>query len=69
MKKIYIACDHAGFVLKKDLINSYKEKFSFSDLGTDSSDSVDYPDYAHKIGEIISKDETSSGVLICGSGI
>ena len=69
MKKIYIACDHAGFFLKKDLINNYKEKFSFSDLGTDSSDSVDYPDYAHKIGKIISKNETSNGILICGSGI
>lgn len=68
MKKICIACDHAGFELKKNLIIHFKE-CDFLDLGTDSADSVDYPEFAHKLSKKIIKDECIFGVLICGSGI
>tara|TARA_B100000029_G_scaffold514715_1_gene618615 strand:+ start:565 stop:1002 length:438 start_codon:yes stop_codon:yes gene_type:complete len=69
MQKILIASDHAGFLLKDFLIKKLKNKFEFKDLGTTGTDSVDYPDYAHKLSEKISKKKFSHGILICGSGI
>jgi len=69
MKKICIACDHAGFELKENLIINFKQDFDFLDLGTDSIDSVDYPEFAHKLSKEIRKNKCSFGVLICGSGI
>ena len=65
MKNIYIACDHAGFDLKELVIQSHPE---FIDLGTKSSDAVDYPDYADLVCEKMKSDPTSLGILICGSG-
>lgn len=68
--KILIASDHAGFILKKKLVDFFKkEKKILYDIGTSSENSVDYPDYAHKLCEQISKGNYNSGVLICGSGI
>ena len=68
--KILIASDHAGFILKKKLVDVFKkEKKILYDIGTSSENSVDYPDYAHKLCEQISKGNYNSGVLICGSGI
>ena len=67
-RKVIIAADHGGFSLKSDI----KEKFSdiaWVDLGCDSSESVDYPDYAHKLAEALEGDDTASGILICGTGI
>ena len=71
MTKIFIASDHAGYDLKDFLTDKLKGDFSFADLGTNSRESVDYPDFAHKLAEVISKDssESSLGILICGSGI
>tara|TARA_B100000287_G_scaffold153609_1_gene145137 strand:- start:28 stop:468 length:441 start_codon:yes stop_codon:yes gene_type:complete len=66
--KILIASDHAGFVLKNKLMNYFKKKFEFTDFGTNSEESVDYPDYAHKLSKRVSNSE-DFGVLICGSGI
>jgi len=66
-KKIYIASDHAGFNLKEEILK--KSKDDCIDLGTNNSDSVDYPEYAHKIVEKIKFDKDSLGILICGSGI
>lgn len=66
---IGIGCDHAGYDLKetvKDYLKS--EGYSFSDYGTNSKESVDYPDYAHKVAESIEKGENNFGILICGSG-
>ena len=68
MIKILIASDHAGFVLKNKLMNYFKKKFEFTDFGTNSEESVDYPDYAHKLSKRVSNSE-DFGVLICGSGI
>ena len=68
LKKISIASDHAGFSLKKKLIDFFKNSFEFIDHGTISEESADYPDFAHKIASNTLEDEIS-GVLICGSGI
>jgi ribose 5-phosphate isomerase B len=64
---IFIASDHAGFDLKKQIINSMK--CNFIDLGADNENSVDYPDYAKKLVSKIKTTENSKGILICGSGI
>lgn len=70
MEQIAIASDHAGF--------EYKEKiktllltmgFEANDFGSFSKESVDYPDYAHIVADIISKGKFKRGILICGTGI
>lgn len=68
--RIAIACDHAGFPLK-DLIISVVERAGHEviDLGTDSTESVDYPDYAEKLGRAVQNGEADRGILICGSGV
>lgn len=67
-KKILIASDHAGFPLKKILIEQLtKSGFKITDLGCNSAEkSVDYPDYAEKLCK---KLKNEFGILICGSGI
>jgi len=67
-KILLIASDHAGYGLKQSLI-SLMENIFFEDLGTDSDKSVDYPDFAKKVVNIVKKDPLKKGVLICGSGI
>ncbi len=73
MKKVLIASDHAGFELKKILLETDK-KTPWVDMGTYSSDSVDYPDLADQLCQkLISETQNSEsmeifGVLICGSG-
>jgi ribose 5-phosphate isomerase B len=64
---IFIASDHAGFDLKKQILNTVKAKLI--DLGVNTEDSVDYPDYAKKLILKIKTTENSKGILICGSGI
>lgn len=66
--KIYIAADHAGFELKQNLINHFKQKFNFIDLGPQTTDRVDYPDFANLVAENLKKDPQAMGILICGSG-
>ena len=67
--KIGIASDHRGYELKKEIINSLKDEYEFIDYGTDSNQSVDYPDYAFKLGDAINNKKVEFGVAICGSGI
>ena len=70
MKQIFIASDHAGFNLKKKIINKFSKKIIFKDLGTDNSyQSVNYPDYAHKLCKKVIKNKSNLGILICGSGM
>ena len=68
-KKISLASDHAGFVLKEIIKNKLtKEKIKVIDLGPKTSESVDYPDYAKKVARNISSKKTNMGILVCGSG-
>ena len=69
MNEILIASDHAGFKLKKILIEELQGEIKFDDLGPFSEDSVDYPDYAIKLSKKIDLKKDLLGVLICGSGI
>ena len=69
MKKIYIASDHAGFNLKESIKKKYSKKYNLFDLGPqNSSESVNYPDYAHKLSKKINKKQ-NIGILVCGSGM
>lgn len=68
--KIAIASDHAGFGLKNRILRQLAEKkVDAVDFGTDSRDSVDYPDYAVGVAESVSKGKLDRGILICGTGI
>ena len=66
--KILIASDHAGFDLKKKLIEQMP-KDTFENLGTNSKESVDYSDYANELAQRISNDKNKRGILICGTGV
>lgn len=67
--KIAIAADHAGFEEKEKIKPLLDELgVEYEDLGTNSCDSVDYPDYAKKVGEAVAKGEAEEGILFCGSG-
>lgn len=68
--KIAIGCDHAGYELKeivKDKLTS--EGYEIIDLGTNSSESVDYPIYGRAVGEKVASGECDKGIAICGTGI
>ena len=67
--RIVIASDHAGVDYKARLI-SYLEYNGFivSDFGPETEDSVDYPDYAHKVAKEVSEGKVDFGILLCGSG-
>ena len=68
-KKISLASDHAGFVLKEIIKNKLiKEKIKVIDLGPKTNMSVDYPDYAKKVARNVSSKKTNMGILVCGSG-
>ena len=69
MKNIYISSDHAGYKLKES-IKSYllKNNFVFKDLGPNSQNKVDYPDYAHKVAKKVKVNKNNVGILVCGSG-
>jgi ribose 5-phosphate isomerase B len=67
---ILIAADHAGYELKEKLEAELKKLgFGVRDLGTDSSSSTDYPDYAHPLAKEVSEGKVKRGVLICGTGL
>ena len=69
MKKIFISSDHAGFRLKEDIKKHLKnKKLNFIDLGPVNDDSVDYPDYAHKLAKKVKVSKNNVGILVCGSG-
>lgn len=66
--KVIIASDHAGFELKEKIIKKFNAEFEWVNNGTFSSESVDYPDYAHPLADKVSKGEYEYGILICGTG-
>jgi ribose 5-phosphate isomerase B len=67
---IAIGCDHAGVELKRELISLLdKLHIGYIDYGTNSSESVDYPDFGEKVSEAVSSGDVEKGILICGTGI
>lgn len=67
---VAIANDHAGVTLKDALIPTLRALgFAVQNLGTDSTDSVDYPDYGKQVAEVVARGDAQFGVAICGSGI
>lgn len=69
MKDILIACDHAGFETKKYIIEQLeKEGYTFKDMGTHSTESMDYPDVVHPLAQLINDGIYPKGILLCGSG-
>ena len=68
-RKIALAADHAGYEEKEKIKRTLDSMgVEYVDMGTASTDSVDYPDYAKKVGEAVSKGEFEQGLLVCGSG-
>lgn len=68
--KITIGSDHAGFALKKVLIDHLqKSGHQLNDVGTDSTAPVDYPDYAEAVAKGVLQGGSERGILICGSGV
>ncbi len=69
LRKIALACDHAAFDLKETLKAFLQDRYEILDLGTHSTEPVDYPDYAEKIGQAIIGKQAERGILLCGSGV
>ena len=68
--RIALAADHAGFALKQDIVEWLREQgHDVADLGTNSTDSVDYPLFGAKLAKAIASGEAERGIAICGSGI
>jgi ribose 5-phosphate isomerase B len=70
LEAIPIAADHAGFELKQKLLGTLRELgYEPRDLGAQSAEPSDYPDYAHPVARQVSEGKARRGVLLCGSGI
>jgi ribose 5-phosphate isomerase B len=68
--KIAVGFDHAGFPLKQTVLEAVREAgHEPIDMGTHSTDSVDFPDFAEKVGRAIQNGEAERGILCCGSGV
>lgn len=68
-KRIAIGADHAGFEDKEKIKRQLDELgVAYEDVGTDSTESVDYPIYARKVAEKVANGEVEQGILVCGSG-
>ncbi|HOZ82258.1 MAG: ribose 5-phosphate isomerase B [Bacteroidia bacterium] len=67
MQSIIIGSDHAGFTLKEAIKKRFSSTFQITDKGTFSSDSVDYPDYAHAVAGEVGNGKYTFGILLCGS--
>ena len=69
-RTIALACDHAGFPLKAILQDVVTEAgYTIVDLGTNSGDSVDYPDFGFAMAQALADGRADTGILVCGSGI
>ena len=70
LKKIYIASDHGGYKLKSFIIEKLNKNKQVLDLGPDTNlKPSNYPDYAHKLCNLVAKNKKNIGILICGSGM
>jgi ribose 5-phosphate isomerase B len=69
VKKIALGADHAGFEEKEKIKKTLDDLgVEYTDMGTTSPDSVDYPDYAKMVADAVSDGEFEQGLLVCGSG-
>jgi len=69
LRNIAIGGDHAGFELKGKIKSNLSDtEYQITDFGTNSPDSVDYPDYVHPLANSIQEGQNTLGILICGSG-
>ncbi len=67
---IAIGSDHAGYLLKEEIkAHLIKEGFEVTDMGCDSTASVDYPVYAKKVAHAVASGEAEKGIIVCGTGI
>ena len=67
--KVAIGADHAGYEQKEQIKRTLDDLgVNYEDMGTYSCDSVDYPDYAKKVGEAVANGDVDQGLLVCGSG-
>ncbi len=67
--KVAFASDHAGYELKQSLMELMKQRgYEPVDFGTNSTDSCDYPDYAHPAADAVEKGECAFGIAMCGTG-
>jgi ribose 5-phosphate isomerase B len=68
--KVAVGFDHAGFPLKKTVLDAVRDAgHEPIDLGTNSADPVDFPDYSVKVGQAVQSGEVERGILVCGSGV
>ena len=68
--RVAIACDHAGYPIKKTVIKTIElTGHTVIDLGTNDTKSVDYPDYVEKLGKTIISGKAERGIMLCGSGV
>jgi len=69
-EKIVAGSDHAGLQLRAEAVRIAREKgFDVEDLGPFGGDSVDYPDFARRVGEAVASGRARLGILVCGTGI
>ena len=67
--KVALGADHAGFDEKERIKKTLEELgIEYQDFGTDSAESVDYPDYAGRVAEAVANGNFDKGILVCGSG-
>ena len=68
--KVAVGFDHAGFPLKKTVLDAVRDAgHEPIDLGTNSPEPVDFPDYSVKVGQAVQSGEAERGILVCGSGV
>jgi RpiB/LacA/LacB family sugar-phosphate isomerase len=70
MMRVVVGADHRGYELKDEIAAALKrDGHEVLDVGTNSADSVDYPDYARAVGEAIVDGRAERGIIVCGSGV
>jgi len=69
IQNLAIASDHVGYRLKNYIVNNLKSEININDFGTNSDESCDFPDFAKEACNFVVNNETSRGLLICGSGV
>lgn len=70
MKKVALASDHGGYQLKSEILEYLKTKnYEIVDLGPDSEESVDYPEYGAKAAKAVNDNVVDCAIIMCGSGI